>query len=319
MIKTFNKGDTSQISANFKAKEMDCKCNKCNSTLIDEDLIKGLQRVRDHFNKPLNITSGYRCPSHNAAVGGARASYHMKGQAADVYINDVTPLEIAQYAESTGLFNGIGKYSSFVHLDTRSNKYFWENLGNGEKAVQTHGTNTLKPDAIKTDESIGRLKLNNINVGLYGDNKQETCDKEDSACYWKQGDGYIIADHNSQAFKTLADVKVNDIAIIEFKDGTSKQYKCVKAFNGHNTGNNITDENGASLYNSNDLLMYTCRDTWKNITIRLFDEVKTMNEQQTENLDAIINFEQLAEIVAEEAKKTIKKTLAEHLGDCFAG
>lgn len=318
MIKKFNKGDTTQISANFKAKEMNCKCNQCNSTLIDLDLIKGLQRVRDHFNKPLNITSGYRCPSHNAAVGGARASYHMKGQAADVYINGVTPLEIAQYAESTGLFNGIGRYSSFVHLDTRSNKYFWENLGNGEKAVQTHGTNTLKPDEIKTNIGIGRLKVKDINVELYDNNKQETCDREDSACYYKQGEGYIIADHNTQAFKTLKNVGVGDVATIIFSTGTSKQYKCVKAINGHNTGNNITDENGVSLYNSNALLMYTCRDKWQNITIRLFDEISETNTNN-ENLDAIINFEQLAEIVAEEVKKTIKKTLAEHLGDCFAG
>ena len=48
---------------------------------------KVLQPVRDHFGVPIIITSGYRCPALNNAVGGAPSSQHMKGEAADFYIN----------------------------------------------------------------------------------------------------------------------------------------------------------------------------------------------------------------------------------------
>ena len=48
---------------------------------------KVLQPVRDHFGVPIIITSGYRCPDLNDAVKGATSSQHMKGEAADFYIN----------------------------------------------------------------------------------------------------------------------------------------------------------------------------------------------------------------------------------------
>ena len=48
---------------------------------------KVLQPVRNHFGIPIIITSGYRCPALNNAVGGAPSSQHMKGEAADFYIN----------------------------------------------------------------------------------------------------------------------------------------------------------------------------------------------------------------------------------------
>ena len=47
---------------------------------------KVLQPVRDHFGVPIIITSGYRCPALNNAVGGAPSSQHMKGEAADFKI-----------------------------------------------------------------------------------------------------------------------------------------------------------------------------------------------------------------------------------------
>ena len=46
-----------------------------------------LEPVRNHFGVPIHISSGYRCTALNKAVGGAPKSQHMKGQAADIYIN----------------------------------------------------------------------------------------------------------------------------------------------------------------------------------------------------------------------------------------
>lgn len=45
-----------------------------------------LQPIRDKWGKPIIITSGYRCPTLNKAVGGAKASQHMYGQAADIKV-----------------------------------------------------------------------------------------------------------------------------------------------------------------------------------------------------------------------------------------
>ena len=128
-IKTYKKGTATQLSTNFKSTEFDCHGSGCcSSTLVDENLVKYLQKIRSHFGKPVNVNSGYRCKTHNASVGGASKSNHMDGEAADICIDGVTPLEIAQYAEHIGML-GIGVYSWGTHVDTRTSKYFWYDGG----------------------------------------------------------------------------------------------------------------------------------------------------------------------------------------------
>lgn len=129
-IKTYTKGSRATISKNFQAYEFDCSCGRCRTTPIDMDLVAILQKERDHFGKPVMISSGYRCPAHNAETPHAsNTSYHTKGMAADHYINGVTPAEQAKYLESIGA-NGVGLYETaedgfFVHTDTRPTKTFW--------------------------------------------------------------------------------------------------------------------------------------------------------------------------------------------------
>ena len=50
------------------------------NALMDECL----DPVRELWGKPIGVNSGYRSPALNAAVGGAAASQHMKGEAADI-------------------------------------------------------------------------------------------------------------------------------------------------------------------------------------------------------------------------------------------
>ena len=47
-----------------------------------------LDNLRDGWGRPIIVTSGYRCKELNAAVGGARYSQHLKGQAADIVSDD---------------------------------------------------------------------------------------------------------------------------------------------------------------------------------------------------------------------------------------
>jgi hypothetical protein len=53
-----------------------------------ENLIELAQKIfepiRKHFNKPIYISSGYRCKALNTAIGGAKNSQHMKGEALDI-------------------------------------------------------------------------------------------------------------------------------------------------------------------------------------------------------------------------------------------
>ena len=142
MVHTYTKKDRNKkLAPNFIVGEFLCHCG-CGKALVDEKLPELLQQIRDHFGKPLIITSPYRCDKHNKAVGGAAGSRHTKGQAADFYIPGVAPAEIAKYAESIGI-KGIGLYEKadcgddFVHIDTREKKSFW--YGHKELPRSTFG------------------------------------------------------------------------------------------------------------------------------------------------------------------------------------
>ena len=130
-IKTYAKGTSTKLSENFKSHEFACKGTSCGCTTVqvDTDLVDILQKIRDHFGKPVEITSGYRCAKHNKSVGGATKSYHAQGRAADIQVEDIAPREVAKYAESIGV-KGVGLYETaadgyFVHVDTRTEKYYW--------------------------------------------------------------------------------------------------------------------------------------------------------------------------------------------------
>lgn len=126
----YKKGQKTKLSENFSSLEFDCHGSGCCSeTIINPKLVEYVQKIRDHFGKPITVTSGYRCPIHNKRVGGATGSRHSKGDAADIVVQGVTPREVAQYAESIGI-KGIGLYETsadgyFTHVDTRDTKSFW--------------------------------------------------------------------------------------------------------------------------------------------------------------------------------------------------
>ena len=43
-----------------------------------------LEPLREHFQEAVYVTSGYRCPQLNSAVGGVHNSQHMRGEAVDI-------------------------------------------------------------------------------------------------------------------------------------------------------------------------------------------------------------------------------------------
>lgn len=118
----------SYLSKNFTSKELACKCGKC-QFFIDPMLVKALQELRDLAGSPIKVLSGYRCVSHNKAVGGSKLSQHIYGRAADIAIEGNTVEEMAQLAAQVSEFHhgGIGIYpdKKFVHVDVRQGTARW--------------------------------------------------------------------------------------------------------------------------------------------------------------------------------------------------
>lgn len=165
--KTTTKGKAVKLSNNFNSTEMDCHGNGCcSTTLINEKLVEYLQKIREHFGKPITITSGYRCVKHNSSptVGGATGSRHTKGDAADIVVSGVIPAEVAKYAESIGI-KGIGLYSNFVHIDTRTTKSFWygheqayrSTFGGTPTATITNNTTTNANNSSTTNTNFSYI------------------------------------------------------------------------------------------------------------------------------------------------------------------
>jgi hypothetical protein len=90
-----------------------------------------LQRIIEEFRRTypdVNITSGYRDPSYNASVGGARGSQHIHGNAFDFSVRglpETKQQEIASWLRSQGL-QGFGYYpnSQSMHADLGGAR-FW--------------------------------------------------------------------------------------------------------------------------------------------------------------------------------------------------
>jgi uncharacterized protein YcbK (DUF882 family) len=121
----FKKGENKQLSKNFNSSEFQCPCNKCTDQFIDLKLINKLQQVRDTYGKAINVNSGYRCPEHNAAVGGKIGSAHMSGLAVDISPSLLTLDELDElYELCYNNFDNIGdgRGKKFVHVDVREAK-----------------------------------------------------------------------------------------------------------------------------------------------------------------------------------------------------
>ncbi len=86
---------------------------------LKPQLVAMLKTMERHFRRPVMVTSGYRSPSYNRKVNGARRSLHMICAAADIQIDGVSKWEVARFARSMPGRGGVGTYchTTSVHVD----------------------------------------------------------------------------------------------------------------------------------------------------------------------------------------------------------
>lgn len=95
-----------------------------------------LEPVRERLGRPIIVNSGYRCPIHNAAVGGVANSQHLRGEAADLHCYDNRRL--ARIIVELGKFDQVILYPTFVHIS------FKKAGGNRKQILRKTATGYLK-------------------------------------------------------------------------------------------------------------------------------------------------------------------------------
>lgn len=167
------------LSKNFKVSEFKCS-DGSDAVLIDSELVIILQNIRDYFGVPVIISSGYRTAEYNANVGGGSSSLHLYGRAADIKVTGVSPWNVAKYAENIGV-KGVGLYNSFVHIDTRDTKYYWDSTSGSTVATSSFGGkfNSLPYNKQNADVVTG-IKVNatgnTVNVSWNKSNNAQSYD-----------------------------------------------------------------------------------------------------------------------------------------------
>lgn len=137
----------------FSEKEFWCRCSQCQKGDAEMGIPPGgmiggvpenvkalvenvLDPLREKYGKPIRVNSGYRCPKHNLAVGGASRSQHLLGEAADIapvssfrvqdpgYKDELARL--VEIIKENGKFDQLIIYPSFVHVS-------WKRFGPNRK------------------------------------------------------------------------------------------------------------------------------------------------------------------------------------------
>lgn len=128
--------ENKQLSAHFKESEFRCHCGNCQMIKMELGLLTVLEDIITAFTTDagratVSITSGYRCPDHNKAVGGATNSQHVQGIAADIVVKRankeiIDPDTIYRYLNMKYPTKyGIGKYTGWTHIDVRPTPARW--------------------------------------------------------------------------------------------------------------------------------------------------------------------------------------------------
>ncbi len=96
-------------------------------------IVEFLQPLRDKLNKPIIITSGYRCDKLNSLVGGVSNSAHKKGMAVDIHVPNMAVKQLFDFIVNSGLkwtqlIEEHSKNSTWIHIEYNRNNLKCEKL-----------------------------------------------------------------------------------------------------------------------------------------------------------------------------------------------
>ena len=97
-------------------KMLGCSCG-CGERKMSPAFLDLMDQIRHSIGEPLTVTSGYRCPAHNASVSSTGATGpHTTGKAMDIKADSRMRLLLIQAALEHGITR-IGVAKTFIHLD----------------------------------------------------------------------------------------------------------------------------------------------------------------------------------------------------------
>ncbi len=106
----------------FNYSEFDSPDVQGSGQLMDKTLLDMLDEIREIVGEPIIITSGFRTPAHNEAVGGKEQSSHLKGLAVDIAVrHSRMRFKLIDALLEVGV-NRIGIADNFVHIDIDPDK-----------------------------------------------------------------------------------------------------------------------------------------------------------------------------------------------------
>lgn len=113
-----------QLTKNFHLSELTVTNVKApnNPTLEEVNRLRALavnvlQPLRDALGKPVIVNSAYRSPQVNAVVGGVPTSQHSRGEAADILVVGLSPLELARAIRDLNLpYDQLIREPTWVHV-----------------------------------------------------------------------------------------------------------------------------------------------------------------------------------------------------------
>ena len=104
--------------------EYEWASNQCSPHhLMNPDVMRKVQQLRDYMGQPLILTSAYRCPEHPIEAAKVTPGQHSNGLAVDIYVTDgYMEAKIIAYAIKELDVKGFAynKENMFIHLDWRT-------------------------------------------------------------------------------------------------------------------------------------------------------------------------------------------------------
>ncbi len=114
---------TNQNWPHFSDAEMACR--HCGERYHWPEFMGRLERVRVAVARPVHILSAHRCALHNARIGGAPLSQHLR-LAADISLHNHNPRVLLAACRRAG-FTGFGYYQTFLHIDLGAPRHWFAN------------------------------------------------------------------------------------------------------------------------------------------------------------------------------------------------